>query len=100
MAMNDTSMLLDENLKLLAEIERLRAELAQCYQSREGWMEQFMMAQAHIAELEKVMLTPEQLRALADWMLRHGDLDNNAVCLTALTLRSKADALAAVKDKP
>jgi len=45
-----------------------------------------------LAEAEpRVTLTAKAVRAAADWFLKHGDLDNNAHCLTYQILKQKAE---------
>lgn len=47
--------------------------------------------EAEVKRLREALLTPEQLDILADWMLLHGNLNSNAVYLSALVLRNKAE---------
>jgi hypothetical protein len=49
--------------------------------------------EAKVERLKKLVLTPGQFRALADFILHRGEL-TNAQGLTALTLRNMADEAA------
>jgi len=49
-------------------------------------------SKAREAALTRALLKPEQLEQLADYLLIHGDIENNSVWMTAQILRNKSEA--------
>lgn len=65
----------------VASVADLEAERAAHARTREA-----------LRDAKGLLFSPKSLRALSDFVLRHGDLDSNAVCLTSLDLRKRAEA--------
>jgi len=53
-----------------------------------------------ICGMREASLTHDELNALASFVLQHGDLDSNAVGLTAMVLRGKANLLSSAPGCP
>ncbi len=89
----------DQAGALRARTERLLPALFRAVEERDGFKRGFEIERAAHARTREalrdakgLLFSPKSLRALSDFVLRHGDLDSNAVCLTSLDLRKRAEA--------
>lgn len=72
--------------------QRIRAALHHRSQRLEAERAVHARTREALRDAKGLLFSPKSLRALSDFVLRHGDLDSNAVCLTSLDLRKRAEA--------
>lgn len=83
-------------LRMDSEIARLKkAEAAAAKVALQAAEQEIERLRAERDTFRGLILTEAQLRGLARFIIKHGDLDNNAHCLSSMVLENKADAVRA-----